>query len=94
MILALGIVATPAFSGNAIGKACLQGGRDGASRELCTCLQRVADAVLSLAEQRRGAQLFVDPHKSQELRASTRGSDQAFWNKWERFGATAEANCN
>ncbi len=93
LILMIG-VATPAFSGSAIGNACLSGGRSAANGELCGCLQKVADAVLSPGEQQRGAQLFQDPHLSQEIRVSRHQNDVAFWQKWQSFGATAQEYCN
>jgi hypothetical protein len=93
LIMMIG-AATPAFSGSAIGNACLSGGRNAASHELCGCLQKVADAVLSPGEQRRGAQVFQDPHLSQEIRMSKQRGDVDFWQKWQSFGATAQEYCN
>lgn len=87
-------VSGPASAGGTIEKACLGSDRSAANRTLCTCIQKVADAVLSSSEQRRGAAFFTDPHASQELRASGRRADEAFWEKWKVFGATAQKYCD
>ncbi|MGH1368232.1 MAG: hypothetical protein ACRBCL_06410 [Maritimibacter sp.] len=84
---------TPVQAGSAIERACLSGGRRAASRELCSCIQSVADQVLSGTEQRKGAKFFADPHKSQETRQSDHGGDEVFWEKWKSFGATAHKHC-
>lgn len=83
----------PAAAGSVIERACLGGGRRAASRELCACIQTVADQVLSGAEQRKGAKFFSDPHKSQETRQSDNSGDEVFWKKWKSFGATAHKYC-
>ena len=94
--LMLGLVtfsAAPAAAGGLIERACLGSERSAANRELCACIQRVADATLSSGEQRRGAKFFAEPHLSQEVRASDRRADEEFWQHWTRFGATAAEHC-
>lgn len=81
------------LAGSTIERACLKSDRAAASAALCSCLQTVADAVLSSSYQRKGAAFFADPHKSQEVKASSRASDDAFWEQWEVFAATAEKYC-
>jgi hypothetical protein len=93
LILSAGTLGAPAHAGSAIENACLSAGRNAASRELCGCIQQVADAVLSPGEQKRGAKLFADPHLSQELRVSRRDTDMSFWQKWQAFSATAAQYC-
>lgn len=94
--LALGMSllnAAPMQAGGAIESACLGSDRPGRTRELCNCIQQVADSVLSSSEQRRGAAFFKDPHETQVLRMSANRSDAEFWQKWQIFGATAEKYC-
>lgn len=94
--LALPTLATPAAAGNVIARACLSTPNGAASPALCSCIQTVADSVLSAAEQARGAQILLEPHMSQEIRASANrahAGDAHFWQKWNTFGATAGQHC-
>lgn len=93
--LALGVLIAPAAAqaGSAISGACMNSERGAGAQALCACIQSVADAVLSPAEQKRGAQIILQPHKSQEIRASARQSDSVFWEKWRVFGETAAEYC-
>lgn len=97
LALSLGLVAvstsTPAQASGVIENACMGSERPNASRALCSCIQNVADAVLSNSDQRRGAKFFADPHLSQETRASASSSDESFWLRWRQFGATASEHC-
>lgn len=95
LLLGLAVFAATgaAEAGGVIGRACLGAGRPAATRELCACIQKVADATLTASEQRRGAAFFGNPHQSQEVRASSRPADARFWAHWEQFGATADAYC-
>lgn len=85
------VFTTPVFAG-AIDNACLRGGRT-SSAGLCACIQRAADLTLSRADQRRAARFFKDPGEAQEVRASKRASDNAFWARYRNFTDTAEAYC-
>ena len=82
----------PATAG-AIDKACLKGGRANGNRALCGCIQQVADMTLSRTDQRKAAAFFKDPHKAQDVRQSSRSSDEAFWQRYKNFAVTAEAYC-
>ncbi len=73
-----------------IQNACLAGGRKGASGARCGCIQAVADRSLSNADQRRGARYFKDPGELQEVRQSSRASDERFWRAWKAFGEQAQ----
>ncbi len=90
--LSLPVVPTVALAGP-IESACMASGRQAANRQLCRCIQQAADATLSRGDQRQAAAFFRDPHKSQEIRASRSSNDSAFWQRYSRFGSTAEANC-
>jgi len=85
--------AMPAEAGSTIARACMGSDRPAASRELCGCIQNVADSMLSAGDQRRGAKFFADPHLSQEVRASSSREDDLFWERWTEFGKAATAYC-
>ena len=91
--LSLPALATFAQAGGAIDQACNASHRGAGAPALCACIQRVADTVLTPAEQSRGAKIFLEPHISQEIRASANRSDALFWDKWRSFGATAAKHC-
>ena len=84
---------TSAFAGP-IGSACLAGGRSAANRDLCACIDRVADLTLSRSDQRRAAKLFKDPDMAQDVRMSDRGSDEDFWGRYKNFATAAEGYCS
>jgi hypothetical protein len=73
-----------------IERACLRSDRDAAS---CSCIQQVADMTLSGGDQRLAAKFFADPERAQNVFLSKRASDDAFWDRYKNFGATAEAYC-
>lgn len=87
-----GAAAAPALAGP-IDNACLQAGRDSASRDLCSCIQQVADMSLSGADQRRAAKFFSDPDMAQQVRFSDRAADEDFWARYKGFAEAAEAYC-
>lgn len=92
------VAATVVFSGvtveaGYIGDACIRANRPSASRDLCTCIDKVAKKTLSRSERRRGAKLFKNPHEAQRVRQSSRKSDEAFWDNWKAFGESASKTC-
>lgn len=92
-VFSLPTLTTSTLASGAIGRACMASERGAADAVLCGCIQAVADQVLSPAEQQRGAQLFLAPHKAQEIRASERQSDTHFWEKWQIMAEGAAASC-
>lgn len=97
MALAAGLtalcVALPATAGP-IERACMGSNRKAANPPLCRCIQRVADMTLQSGDQRRAAKFFRNPDEAQSVRMSKRGGDDAFWDRYKRFGETATAYCN
>ncbi len=94
--LSLPALTTAASASSAIAGACMASPRGAAQASLCSCIQTVANSVLSPAEQQRGAKIFLEPHMSQQIRASANRanrSDAAFWEKWRAFGASAAKHC-
>ena len=90
--IALSLGAGAAQAGK-IERACLNSDRQAASRALCGCIQKIADVTLDRGDQRLAATFFRDPHRAQEVRQSDRRTHEVFWQKYKRFGATAEVYC-
>jgi hypothetical protein len=93
IILAAAILMPGVVFGGPIGNACLASERARGNAALCNCIQVAADATLTRAEQRRAARFFRDPHRAQEVRASTSEADNRFWERYVAFGQLAEARC-
>lgn len=95
---ALAIVLAPALStpveARAIEQACARSERVGDDSRLCSCIQRIADQLLTPRDQRLAASFFRDPHRAQEIRMSDRSQDERFWGRYRAFGALAEQSCN
>lgn len=77
-----------------VAKACIAGGRNAASRSLCSCVQQVANQSLSGADQRRAAGFFDNPDSAQQVRQSDRANDEAFWIRYRAFADRAESMCS
>ncbi|WP_345741723.1 hypothetical protein [Epibacterium ulvae] len=73
-------------------RACHQSDR-AASRALCRCIGRVADATLNRSEQRTVARWFANPDEAQETRQSDRSSDEHLWRRYKSFGTSAVRQC-
>ena len=82
------------FATGPIQKACQQANRKSASRARCGCIQAVANRELSNTDQRRGAAMFSDPHKLQEVRQSDNASNERFWKVWKAYGNKASGLCS
>lgn len=84
---------TVMFATGPIYSACLSAGRKAATRARCGCVQAVADKQLSGGDIRRGAKLWKDPGKLQEIRQSDNPGNARFWKAWKAFGQSSEAMC-
>lgn len=94
MIAAAAVVlTTPLAVAGPIDSACMRSDRVAGSRQLCGCIQQVADQTLSRADQRRAARFFTDADAAQQVRMSDSGADNAFWDRYRNFTAAAEAYC-
>lgn len=87
------LAAPSAAQAEAIEQACMNSGQKAANHSLCSCIQDLADTMLSRKEQRIAASFFTDPHLSQKFRQSDSRSDVRFWKKYTSFGSSAETNC-
>ena len=81
------------FSSGPISTACMSAGRKAANRQLCGCIQTVANQSLSAADQRLAATFFKDPHKAQEVRQSDKGRHEEFWPRYRAWADDAERAC-
>lgn len=90
----LSITAPVAQAGGKIQRACIKADRKAATRNLCSCIQDVADQILSRSDQRKAAKFFKDPQKAQDTRQSDNASNEAFWQRYKKFGVTAKSYCS
>ncbi len=93
-VVSIGIFAAHPAAAGKIQSACMSTDRASASRSLCGCIEDVAGAMLSRREQSRVVKIFKDPHQSQSLRQSDRGSDEKFWLKYKQFGQAVSTYCS
>ena len=87
------MVWTGAATAGPISSACMRSDRQAANVALCGCIQAVADQVLRGPDQRRAAKFFADPDKAHEIWMSQATKDDAFWDRYKAFGASAQASC-
>ncbi|OSP55689.1 hypothetical protein BV911_06160 [Pseudoruegeria sp. SK021] len=92
-ILAFPILTAGAVHAGKIENACVDSGRRGATRSVCTCIQSVANRTLTNRDQRIAASFFKDPHRAQEVRQSDRSTDESFWKRYKAFGSVASQSC-
>jgi len=85
----------PALAGlGVIDRACRGSDRSAASPQLCSCIQKVANASLNRGERRKVAKWFNDPHQAQVVRQSDRSSDEVLWLRYKAFGEQAKKTCS
>lgn len=97
LLCAAGLLASATATASVAGpveRACRQSDRPQASASLCGCIGRVADQTLSRTDQRQAADFFKDSDKAQEVKMSDRRSHKEFWERYKRFGQTAELYCS
>jgi hypothetical protein len=93
LFLAVAMLAAQPVMADRIENACLKSERSYGKRALCRCIQDAADLTLTARDQRLAATFFADPHRAQEIRQSDSRSHEAFWERYENFGQTAETFC-
>ena len=81
------------FATGPLQQACQSDRRKASSRARCGCIQAVANRELSGADQRRGATMFKNPHRLQEIRQSNNAANERFWKAWKAYGQTAAKLC-
>lgn len=93
LVLPLMAALPASVSAGQIESACAQSARKGATARVCTCIQRIADQLLTAPDQRLAASFFKDPHRAQEMRTSDSSNDERFWTRYTQFGMLAEQSC-
>ncbi|WP_134678751.1 hypothetical protein [Paracoccus ravus] len=95
LIIAAAAVAltAPLAVAGPIDSACAKSDRRASNRNLCGCIQQVANQTLSRSDQRRAARFFTDADEAQTVRMSKTVADNAFWDRYMRFASAAEAYC-
>lgn len=91
-VLAASALSSPVFAGP-IESACNRSDRPQASRQLCRCIDSVADRTLTRSEQRRAASFFTNPDEAQAVRMSQTRRDNEFWDRYRAFGDLASRMC-
>ncbi|MEB8386772.1 hypothetical protein OO012_05980 [Rhodobacteraceae bacterium KMM 6894] len=86
------VISTPYASGT-LSNACMASDRKARSRQLCGCVQSVADQYLSNGDQARAAKFYNDPQMAQDIRQSDRASDERFWKAYSDYAKQAAATC-
>lgn len=76
-----------------INTACLGSNRTARSRQLCGCIQSVANQTLSGSQQSRAATFYNNPQQAQVIRQSDRAADERFWQAYRAYGERAEQIC-
>ena len=92
LAVALPVMSSFAHAG-AIENACNRSDRKASNRQLCGCIQQVADQTLRGADQRRAASFFKDPEKAHKVWMSKSNADDAFWERYKAFSAQAQVYC-
>jgi hypothetical protein len=90
--LAFAMMASAAFAGP-VESACNRSDRKAANNAVCSCIQQVADSTLRGTDQRRAAKLLNDPDKAHKIWMSKNNGDDAFWDRYKKFGDMAQAYC-
>lgn len=92
--LAIGLLAPAAAVAGLIESACNASDRPAANRQVCRCIDSVADRTLTRSEQRRAARFFRNPDEAQAVRMSRSREDNEFWARYRAFGDLAEQMCS
>ncbi len=92
LALALVMIGSAAAAGP-IEKACNKSDRKAANAPVCSCIQQVADMTMAGSDQRRAAEFFKNPDKAHATWMSKTSRDDAFWERYKKFGAYAEQYC-
>jgi len=61
---------------------------------VCSCIQGVANQILTSSDQRLAAKFFRDPQKAQDVRMSSTPDHEQFWARYVAFGDTASRVCS
>ncbi len=82
------------FASGPISKARMASDRKARSREICGCIQAVANTTLSGSDQNLAAGFYGDPHRAQVIRQSDRAAHERFWQSYKAYASAAESTCS
>lgn len=82
------------FATGPISNACNRSDRKASNRQLCGCIQAVANTQLSAGDQSLAASFFPNPQKAQDVRQSDNPRNEAFWKRYKVFTSDAERSCS
>ena len=74
--------------------ACLEADRAKATRDLCSCIQRVADQMLTRSDQNEAATFFENPQLAQDTRMSDNPQKEKFWERYKDWSESASKICS
>jgi hypothetical protein len=87
------VIAPTPYATGVISSACMASDRKARSRQLCGCVQAVADQHMSNSDQARAVKFYKDPQMAQDIRQSDRASDERFWEAYSNYAKQADATC-
>lgn len=93
LIIAAVLMSPSGASAKAIEQACIAADRQKATRSLCSCIQRVADQMLTSSDQREAAKFFEDPQLAQDTRMSDNPQKEKFWDRYKDWTVSAGKIC-
>lgn len=76
-----------------ISRACIAAGRDNATRQLCGCVQSVANQTLSERDRARVAEFFANPEQANDTKISDTRANDAFWDRYRAFVSASRQAC-
>ncbi|PWG17809.1 hypothetical protein DFK10_03555 [Salibaculum griseiflavum] len=83
-----------AFATGPIYSACRASDREASNRQLCGCIQAVADRELSSRDENRIAGFFNDPEEAHAVKISDTSANDAFWDRYRDFIGVARRTCS
>jgi len=89
----IGATPTVAFATGPIYSACRASDRDATDRQLCGCIQAVADRELSGSDTRRIAGFFDDPEEAHAVKISDSWRNESFWDLYRAYVSAARQTC-
>lgn len=81
------------YASGPLNDACMASSRKERNQAICGCIQAVANAELTRADQRKAVGFFRDPHSAQEMRTSDRAGDSDFWQRYYDYGTRVDRLC-
>lgn len=81
------------FASGPISQACQKSDRSNANRQVCGCIQSIANRSLTNSDQKLAASFYNDPQKAQDVKMSKSTSHDAFWDRYKLYATQSERAC-